>query len=431
MNHGKTFYIFCMYCAVCAVISCTLTGCKYMSIPVTDDIQAGVHQKGSCPDMPVYNSAVIKGKFIGMAEKRAATLIAAYRSTGNGDAEYTGYATLTPSGSFMLYLPEGRYLLYSLTDYNDDGILQNNEISGIFGSVVAPREIALAEGALVTNIDIHASGAGRHILRLPGPFPLREYLKIPRKVTYNGQILKIYSEYFSVENAQTGYWHPTSFMQTFGAHIYLTEKYDQKKIPVLFVHGTKGSPHNWIYLCMRLDRTRYQPLFYYYPSGIRLSLSAAILNEELRELRQQYGFQKMVVVAHSVGGLVSRAFISRYVSDGHNDFINLFVTFATPWSGFEMADASQQRPHKSIPAWADLGPQSSFIQKTMNAKLPAHLRHYIFYGTNDVLSADKATDERAVSCAVKSLGFDCTHDTILIKRSVFEKFNAILEKELR
>ena len=96
-----------------------------------------------------------------------------------------------------------------------------------------------------------------------------------------------------------------------------------------------------------------------------------------------------------------------------------------------MADASQSRPHKSIPAWEELGTKSSFIQTTMSESLPAHVRHYIFYGTKDVLAADKATDERAVSCAVKSLAFDCTHDNILIKRDVFEQFSDILKKELK
>lgn len=96
-----------------------------------------------------------------------------------------------------------------------------------------------------------------------------------------------------------------------------------------------------------------------------------------------------------------------------------------------MADASQRHPHKSIPAWEELGTQSSFIQTTMNEPLPAHVRHYIFYGTNDIMTSDKATDERAVSCAVQSLAFDCTHDSILIKRDVFEQFSDILKKELK
>ena len=251
-----------------------------------------------------------------------------------------------------------------------------------------------------------------------------------RQVTQNGQILKIYSEYFSPENAQTGYWNPSSFMKSFGAHIYLTEEYNPRKIPILFIHGTEGTPHNWIYLCMRLDRSRYQPWFFYYPSGIRLQLAAALLNKELGELHKKYGFQKMAVVAHSVGGLTTRSFLNDYVSEGRNAFIKLFVTFATPWSGFGLADASQTLTHKSIPAWIDLGSHSDFIKTTLEAKLPAHVRHYNLYGKNDALAGNKATDERALACATKSFGFNCTHDSILSDRKAFAQFNAILEKEL-
>jgi len=66
----------------------------------------------------------------------------------------------------------------------------------------------------------------------------------------------------------------------------------------------------------------------------------------------------------------------------------------------------------------------------MSEKLPPQINHYIFYGTKDKLSGDKAKDGRALACAVNSLGFDCTHDTILSDRKVFTRFNAILEEEL-
>lgn len=431
MNVRKKLFRLDMRHALVITASCIILGCNYLSIPAADDILSRPYKQKGIPDTPVYNSAVIKGRTVSADQDKSATLIAAYRLRDNGAAEFTGYVSINANGSFMLYLPEGRYKLYALTDYNTNGIFENNEISGVCGTVSNPREITLREGDLLTNMDIHVSKFNRYTLTLPEALPFNENQRIVKQVTHNGQILKIYSEYFSPENAQTGYWHPSSFMQTFGAHIYLTEEYTPRKIPILFVHGTEGSPHSWIYLCMRLDRSRYQPFFYYYPSGVRLSLSAALLHEELRELHEKYGFQKMVVVAHSVGGLVSRAFISRYVSDSQNTFIKVFITFATPWSGFEMADASQRLPHKSIPAWVDLGTQSHFIQKVMNEKLPPHIRHYIFYGSNDKLSGSKAVDERALGCAVKSMGFDCTHDTILSNRKVFTEFDAILEKELR
>jgi hypothetical protein len=427
-RHGLYFRRF-LLGALAFLLIAGIIGCSYLSIPPKDDIQAKPSPQQGKNGNPVYNSAVIKGKIVSSGKVRAATLIIAHHPADNSK-ELTEYASVNSTGDFMLYLPEGRYHLYAVTDYNANGIYENDDVSGCYGSTEAPREISVREGELMTDVVIQISQSNGYTMKLPVDLSLIENREIIRQVTHNGQILKIYSEYFSPENAQTGYWNPSSFMKSFGAHIYLTEDFNPRKIPILFVHGTEGSPHNWIYLYMRLDRSRYQPWFFYYPSGIRLSLAADLLNEELRELRKKYGFQKMAIVAHSVGGLTARSFLTRFVSDKQNHFVKLFVTFATPWSGFSAADASQIITHKSIPVWMDLGSQSDFIRNTLQGQMPPTVRHYIFYGINDKLSGSKALDDRAVSCAVKCLEFDCTHDSILSSRKVFSQFNAILEKEL-
>lgn len=430
MNRRALCFRLSIFPALAVVMLAGITGCRYMSIPQKDDIQAKpAYQRGKS-STPVYNSAVIKGKLVSAEKIKVSTLIIACQSADD-DRKPVEYTTVNSNGDFMLYVPEGRYHLYAVTDYNANGAYEDDEVSGCYGSPLSPGEISVREGGLITDAVIPVSRANGYTMKLPVDLSLIENPKIIRQIAHNGQILKIYSEYFSPENAQTGYWNPSSFMKAFGAHIYLTEDYNPRKIPILFIHGTEGSPHNWIYLYMRLDRSRYQPWFFYYPSGIRLSLAAALLNEELRELHAKFGFQKMAVVAHSVGGLTARSFLNHYITDKQNNFIKLFVSFATPWSGFEMADASQRLPHKSIPVWVDLGTQSDFIKATLNEKYPASVSHYIFYGHHDKLSGNKAIDDRAVSCAIKSYAFDCTHDSILSDRKVFFQFNAILEKELR
>jgi len=90
----------------------------------------------------------------------------------------------------------------------------------------------------------------------------------------------------------------------------------------------------------------------------------------------------------------------------------------------------QLLPHKSVPSWVDLGTQSVFIQNTLDDRLPANVKHYIFYGTHDKVCGNTALDNRAVTGAVKTFDFDCTHSSILSDRKVFSQFNKILEKEL-
>lgn len=405
-------------------------GCRYLSIPASDDATGGQMNPRRGNTSPTYNSAVIKGTVSGAGAAGNSTLILAYRPQDE-KKEYKDGVVANSQGSFMLYLPQGEYQLFAITDYNRNGIFENDEVSGLYGSDLQPEKITLQEGDLKNHVVIRTARANSSKIILPLEWHEKENQKVVRQTTYNGQILKVYDESFSPENAQIGYWNPSSFMKAYGAHIYQSEAYHPQKIPILFVHGTEGSPHNWIYFYMRLDRSRYQPWFFYYPSGIRLPLAAALLNEELRELHEKYGFRRMGVVAHSVGGLTTRFFLTRYPPDGQNDFVKLFVTLATPWSGFGAADASQVIVHKSIPAWIDMGTQSSFIKTSLEEKPPPHIKHYIFYGKNDKLSGEKALDERAVAFAVKTFGFDCTHDSILSDRKVFVQFKTVLEKELR
>jgi len=407
-----------------------MTGCRYLSIPAKDDAAPRQINSPKGSTSPIYNSTVIKGRIVSSDPAADWTLILAYRLYSEKN-EYTEYAVTKGHGAFMLYLPQGRYQLFAITDYNHDGVFENNEVSGLYGSAREPVEISLSEGELLRNVVIRTARANRTKIILPLEWQQKKDRDLIRQVTQNGQVLKIYHEHFSWENAQTGYWNPSSFMKAYGAHIYQTQPYAPGKIPILFVHGTEGTPYNWIYFYMRLDQSRYQPWFFYYPSGIRLPLAAALLEEELQELRQKYGFRKMAIVAHSVGGLTTRSFLARRSARDKDDFVKLFVSLATPWSGFGAADASQVIVHKSIPSWVDMGKQSVFINSSLGEKLPGHVKHYIFYGKNDKICGDKALDERAVRSAVKTLEFECTHDTILSDRKVFAEFKTILEKELK
>jgi pimeloyl-ACP methyl ester carboxylesterase len=421
MRLGKYLLFISIFCLMPGIISC-----KYLSISHKDDI-IEYKSKGS-EDISSYNSAVVKGKIISSDDLKNSTLLVAHSLSAESDS-FTEYVILNGTSSFMLYLPEGRYHLYTITDFNNDGTYKENEVSGYYGFPLAPQEISLRKGEIVKDVVIYTSRENHKKITLPRQLNVKENYDTVSQLTNTGQISKIYDEKFSAENALTGWWNPTSFMKAFGAHIYLMEPYDPRKIPVLFVHGAQGSPQNWVYFLIRLDRSHYQPWFFYYPSGIHLSLASLLLYDELMELHSQYGFKKMCIAAHSMGGLVTRSLLTKYKFDKQHNFVKLYVTFATPWTGFESADASQKLPYKSIPSWMDMGSQSIFIKRTMSAELPSAIHYYLFYGNEDKVVKGKALDERAASGAREKFVFDCNHDSILTDRKVFMKFNKILEKE--
>ena len=101
--------------------------------------------------------------------------------------------------------------------------------------------------------------------------------------------------------------------------LYHFEPYDEKRIPVIFVHGLMSDARTWGQMLTTLFsdpvlRRQYQFLGFAYSSGAPIFVSAARLRKELKELREALvrqqrstaQFDKMVLVGHSMGGLLSR-----------------------------------------------------------------------------------------------------------------------------
>ena len=100
--------------------------------------------------------------------------------------------------------------------------------------------------------------------------------------------------------------------------IMLVHPYVRGRIPLVLVHGTASSPARWADLINELeidDRIvdRYQIWLYMYNSGNPIGYSAGVMRESLeravRELDPEHddpALQKMVVIGHSQGGLLTK-----------------------------------------------------------------------------------------------------------------------------
>lgn len=104
--------------------------------------------------------------------------------------------------------------------------------------------------------------------------------------------------------------------------LYCFEPVDVNRIPVILVHGLAATPNLWVKPTHKIIhdptvRANYQFYAFYYPTGLPLSLNAAELKKEIKSLYQYLkkngaGSQaeNMVVIGHSMGGILSSA-ISR------------------------------------------------------------------------------------------------------------------------
>ncbi len=99
--------------------------------------------------------------------------------------------------------------------------------------------------------------------------------------------------------------------------LYMLEPYDPQRIPVVMVHGLWSSPVTWMEMFNDLRsvpeiRANYQFWFFLYPTGQPFWVSAAQMRAELELARQildpqhtAVALDQMVLVGHSMGGLVS------------------------------------------------------------------------------------------------------------------------------
>lgn len=100
--------------------------------------------------------------------------------------------------------------------------------------------------------------------------------------------------------------------------MYMVEPFDPNKIPVVMVHGLWSNPTTWMEMFNDLRsypeiRARYQFWFYLYPTGQPFWVSAAQMRDHLADVRQKLdpggqnaNLDQMVLVGHSMGGLVSK-----------------------------------------------------------------------------------------------------------------------------
>ncbi len=100
--------------------------------------------------------------------------------------------------------------------------------------------------------------------------------------------------------------------------LYMLEPYEPGKIPVVMVHGLWSSPMTWMEMFNDLRsspeiRDHCQIWFYLYPTGQPFWISAAQFRADLAEARnsldprgEEPALDQMVLVGHSMGGLVSK-----------------------------------------------------------------------------------------------------------------------------
>jgi len=376
------------------------------------------------------DATVIVGRVDARFLKDRHPIIVVARSMSDGK-EIDHYTVLHDSGEYELLVNEGEYYIFAYADKNSNLVYDPGEPAGQHEN---PKIVSALAGGVIHDIDIVIPETG---MKIEVPYGYEISSVKPQKLYSRqaGAIVNLDEELFSEENGIEGFWEPNSFFKKFGGNIYFIEKYDPEKIPILFIHGTGGTPRGWKYFVDHIDRTRYQPWFFYYPTGARINNISYLLFWKLLNLQTRYKFDKLYITAHSMGGLVARSFIVNYGQ--WNPYVRLFVSLSTPWGGDKMAEYGVHQSPVVVPSWRDMQPEGDFITSLYKRKLPKYVNFYLFYGykgnrnpfqhNNDgTIRLTSILDSRPQSEAKMNFAFHEDHTSMTGSEEVLKQYNAIL-----
>jgi pimeloyl-ACP methyl ester carboxylesterase len=366
--------------------------------------------------------------------------------------EIADHFVLGGPGRWAFRASADTYGLVAFQDMNADLKVQQNEP---YLRLEAGKLIECKSGGAHKDIALVIPAAGRP--RFSGEAdiaalqarPVHEQMQVSLgQLTALGEVTSLDNPRFADKIGEDSLWRPFDFIIEGYAGVYFLEPYDAAKTPVLFVHGITGNPTNFRTLIGRLDRRRFQPWGYYYPSGAHLAAVADHLTQTMHKLQLQHGFRSFVVVAHSMGGLVSRGFILRYETPASRATIPLYVTIATPWGGHKAAQLGVDTAPVVVRVWEDMAPASAYLRdlfysdpatSKQHRGLPRGTPHHLMFtykqtgvsmgeAADGTVTVSSQLDWSAQLDAARLYGFNETHMSVLESAATSTLLNELLAK---
>lgn len=347
--------------------------------------------------------------------------------------EIHNYRVFERPGRFRLAALHDSRFLVAFQDLNRDFAYQSNEPAvwyDLSGSLIKRGD--------VENIVLSLNGPSARPLppALENLFELRGN-SLGKIDVQLGKVVSLDDERFSRESATMSMWEPIGFMKAGRAGIFFLEPYDPAKIPVLFVHGINGTGRNFASMIEHLDRQRFQPWVLNYPSGMDLRALGDGLVGLLAELRHRYGFSRMHLVAHSMGGLLVREYLAECARTNSCDYVGNFVSISSPYGGIPNMELWLDFARVVMPAWRNLVPDGPFLKNLFALPLPNGVRHTLLISYRNTSSFSRESSDGVIPLksqfqrdaqrqAVTIRGFDEDHVSILQSPDVHSEVNLAL-----
>ena len=331
---------------------------------------------------------------------------------------------------FGMNLPEGRHDLLIFADIDDNGVFGPSEVVGkrsieLNNSSSPEKVLGQVDVQLTEPVTIDWDVS----IDVPDFRGRAESLYYP-----SGTIRSLDDPIFDSGFSTLGMYDPASFLEQAPTMFFALEEDIAYKIPVVFVHGIAGSARDFETLVEQLDRSRYKLWFFHYPSGGDLDQLAELFYQIFLSGKVYASSgMPMIVVAHSMGGLVVREAINKYEGRPGENQIHLFITMASPFGGHSAAAIGEEHGLIVLPSWRDLNPENSFIGDLYQKPLPDFVHHELIYAyqnpgtikigenSDGVVALTSQLHPQAQRQASGQFGFDNTHTSILESEEVSEE----------
>lgn len=348
---------------------------------------------------------------------------------------------------FGMNLPEGDYDIVIFSDRNSNGIYEYDEAVGQRAITVNAQRYP---ARVITQLDIALQDA--HPVPWSGGSTSstnKATIEIIAKRRNDqqssfffpaGTIRSLDDPIFSKDMSTLGLYDPAAFLTQAPTLFMALEEEYAFKIPVIFVHGIGGSAREFEPLIEQLDRTRFKPWFFHYPSGADLDQMAQLfyeifLSNQKVPVNDAY---PMVIVAHSMGGLVVRESLNLMQKNARTH--TTFISLATPFGGHPAALNVDNSLGLILPSWRDLNPEGEFIQRLYRQPLPNSVEHLLFYAygndstvklgdnSDGVVPLASQLQPQAQQQSQRQYGLNVNHTEILTSLEAIDKINGEIEQ---
>ncbi len=354
----------------------------------------------------------------------APILMAAGRLPEEGESlmHISAIRTYRAPEEFSMLLEPGRWVIAVVEDGDRSGGLDEGERG------VLSRTYTVVAGEHISEIELVVEGV------YEPPAALQRYETKLDDAVARGDVVPLEDPRFAAAPAKKGVWQPMQYVLENRPGLYMLEPFDPARTPALFVHGMLGYPQEFSELIAQLDRERFQPWVLLYPSGFPLDRVSSFLHTTLNELELKHSLARVCVVAHSMGGLVSRAALGLHTSDGEAQSVRGLVTIASPLGGMPSAALGVKMAPEVVPSWHDISPGSEFLRELYRHPLPPELEYQLLFAFEDrgdddgtvIIQSQLRAEAQDEAEVVR--GYQTTHEGALRSPEVIAQVKGALDR---